>query len=89
MKNIENEKLRQAILEVINKQVQDNDPPETKQTLLRLRESGFSEQEALKLVGYVVAAEVFSVLKENRKYDQDSYIAALKSLPVLPWEKEA
>ena len=88
MENIENEKLRQAILEVINKQVRDNDPPETKQTLIRLQEDGFSEQEALKLIGYVVASEVFAVLKENRQYDHEKYIEALKGLPRLPWEKE-
>lgn len=89
MKNIENEKLRLAILEVIQSQVQNNDPPETKQTLIRLQENGFTEQEALKLIGYVVASEVFTVLKENRKYDREKYISALNDLPRLPWEKEA
>ena len=86
---MENEKLKQAILEVVNSQIRDNDPPETKQTLDRLRESGLSEEEALKLIGYVVASEVFTVLKENRKYDKEKYISALKALPRLPWEKEA
>ena len=89
MEKIENKRLRAAILEVINTQVRDNDPPETKQTLIRLRDQGFSEEEALKLIGYVVASEVFSVLKENRQYDRAKYLAALNNLPRLPWEKEA
>ena len=87
--NIENEKLRKSILEVINTQIKDNDPPETKQAFDRLRGEGFSEEETLKLIGYVVASEVFTVLKENRRYDKDKYISALNALPKLPWEKES
>ena len=84
----ENEILRQAILEVINNQIRDNDPPETKQTYERLQKEGFSKKETLKLIGNVVASEVFAVLKENRKYDNDKYIAALKALPDLPWDEK-
>ena len=87
--NTENEKLRKAILEVINTQIRENDPPEMKQTYLRLKNKGFSEEETLKLIGYVVASEVFTVLKENRSYDKVKYISALNALPRLPWEKEA
>ena len=74
-------------MEVINNQVQGNNPPETKQALIRLQEQGYSQEEALKLIGYVVASEVFSVLKENRPYDEGKYIAALNALPKLPWER--
>jgi rRNA processing protein Krr1/Pno1 len=88
MKATDSHRLRQAILEVINTQIRENDPPETKQALVRLQAQGFSEDEALKLIGYVVASEVFSVLKENRRYDMEKYIAALNDLPRLPWEKK-
>ena len=88
MKKTEDQRLRGAILEVINSQIKENDPPETKQTLDRLLGEGFPKEEALKLIGYVVASEVFTVLKENRSYDHAKYIAALKALPKLPWEKE-
>ena len=88
MKTTHSHRIKKAILEVINTQISENDPPETKQTLNRLQEEGFSEEEALKLIGYVVASEVFSVLKENRQYDRDKFISALNDLPGLPWEKE-
>lgn len=87
MEKSDNIRLREAILEVISTQVRENDPPETKQALIRLQTQGFSEEEALKLVGYVVASEVFSVLKEDRRYDRGKYISALNDLPKLPWEK--
>jgi hypothetical protein len=89
MKKTEDQRLREAILEVINIQIRDNDPPETKQALIRLQEQGFSEEDTLKLIGYVVASEVFSVLKEKRQYDKGAYISALNDLPKLPWEKES
>jgi hypothetical protein len=89
MKKTEDQRLRDAILEVINNQMKNNDPPETKLAFVRLREEGFSEEETLKLIGYVVASEVFTVLKENRRYDKDKYISALNALPKLPWEKES
>jgi len=83
------QRLQEAILEVIRIQIRDNDPPETAQALLRLRDQGYSEQEAYKLIGYVVASEVFSVLQETRPYDKEKYIAALNNLPKLPWQKES
>jgi hypothetical protein len=89
MNTNENHRLRKAILEVIHTQIRENDPPETKQALIRLQAQGFSEEETLRLIGYVVASEVFSVLKEDRQYEREKYISALKNLPRLPWEKEA
>jgi hypothetical protein len=89
MKKTEDQRLREAILEVIKSQIKENDPPETKQTLDRLLREGFPKEEALKLIGYVVASEVFTVLKENRNYDHAKYISALNALPKLPWEKES
>jgi len=87
MQKNHNQKIRKAILDVINNQIQDDNPPETKEALLRLQGQGFSKEEALKLIGYVVASEVFNVLKQNRPYDESRYISALNALPKLPWEK--
>lgn len=87
MEQTDSARLRKAIMEVIHNQVRDNDPPETGRTIKRLRQQGFSEEETLKLVGCVVASEVFGILKENKLYEEERYIAALKRLPKLPWEE--
>jgi hypothetical protein len=81
------ERLQQSILAVVDRQIQDNDPPATKETYERLRNQGFADREARKLIGYVVATEVFAVMKEGRRYDEKKYLAALRNLPTLPWEK--
>ena len=70
-----------AMLEVVENQLRDNTPPETKQTLQRLIKEGHSEEEAKRLIATVVASEIFEVLKQQRPYDQARYVAALQRLP--------
>lgn len=69
-----------VIFTIINNQIRDETPPETKQTLDRLIAEGHAEKEAMKLIGEVVATEVFEVLKEGREYDNAKYVAALEAL---------
>ena len=76
--------LRGEILEVVENQLRDNEPPETRATLTRLMAEGHSEHEAKKLIGCVVVAEMFEVLRQNQDYDQDRYVAALAALPQIP-----
>jgi len=76
-----NPRLNAAILEVVENQMESNDPPETNQTLARLVSQGFSPLEAKGLVGTVVAAEVYTVLKEGTPFDIKRYVAALHRLP--------
>jgi hypothetical protein len=76
---------RSAIFEVIDNQLKAGNPPEVKETLKRLLTSGHSEKEARRLLGCVVAVEIFAVLNEGREYDQARYVEALRALPKLPF----
>jgi hypothetical protein len=78
--------VRAAILEVVENQLRDGTPPETKQTFERLVAEGYSEQEAKRLIAVVVAIEIFDVLKQNQPYNQARFVAALRRLPKLPYE---
>ena len=79
-----NQRLKSAIIAVVDKQLESNDPPEIKQTLDRLITEGFSEDEAKELIGNVVVMEVFEVLKAGQPFDISRYAAALARLPELP-----
>lgn len=81
-----NLRLKAAILEVVETQLRDNEPPETKRTLQRLTAAGHSPQEAKELIGTVVAAEMFSVLKEGKPFDAVRFADALDRLPEIPGE---
>lgn len=77
---------QEALLEVIDNQIRDNDPPETRKTLERLITEGFSEIESKKLIACVVSVEMFNILKNEVPYKHEKFIKGLNSLPKLPWD---
>ncbi len=76
-----NNRLSAAIIQVVETQIDTNDPPETKQTYERLISEGFSEKISKELLGTVVIAEVFGVMKDGKPFDIDRYVTALNKLP--------
>jgi hypothetical protein len=81
-----NENLRNAIFEVIDNQINDNNPAETALTLKRLRDEGHSEFEAKQFIGQAVAVELFYVMKKKIPFNEARYIKNLKKLPKEPVE---
>jgi len=81
-----NKILNAVILEIVENQLHDGDPPETRQTYERLIKAGYSDKDARNLIGCVVCTEIFEALKNHQPYDLERYVAALKRLPTLPWE---
>lgn len=81
-----NPKLKKIILQIVDHQLQDNDPPETKETLQRLIQEGCEEDRAKELIGCVVTTVIYDVLKNEQKYNRPKYVEALNKLQQLPWE---
>jgi hypothetical protein len=73
-------RLQAAIIQVVQNQIDANDPPETKRTLMRLMTEGYSEAAAKELLGTVVVAEVLEVLQRGQSFDLERYVGALKRL---------
>jgi hypothetical protein len=80
--------LQRAILEVVDNQIRENDPPETQETLTRLMDEGYSETEARRLIGSVVVVEIYNVLKQGKPYNHERYVNSLNNLPELPFDEE-
>lgn len=80
------ERLKATSLEIVDNQLRDNTPPETRKTYQRLMEQGYSSDEARELIGAVVSSEIFEVLKKGQAYTQERFIKALRRLPQMPWE---
>jgi len=78
--------LKRAILEVVDNQIKNNDPPETAQTLKRLKNEGYSEKEAREFIGVAVSAEIFDVLKNKEEYNRERFVKVLNNLPKMPWD---
>jgi len=73
-----NPHLQAAIMEVVENQLRNNDPPQTQQTL----------KEAKRLIACVVSAEIFDVLKKNEPFNLDRFVKGLNKLPAMPWDEE-
>jgi len=82
-----NPRLRWAIMSVVSNQIRSGDPPETKATLQRLMSEGWSRENARKLIGQVVAVELFCISKEKKPFNRERFVRNLKNLPSRPVER--
>jgi len=80
--------LSQAITEVLDNQLQSNDPPETKQTYERLLGEGIKKAEARRLIGAVIAGEIYNVMKSQKPFDRERFVRRLHGLPDTSWLDE-
>jgi len=78
----------EALVEVVENQIQDNDPPETRITLDRLMSLGESRENAMRYIASVLSVEVFEALKNQTPFDKERYLTNLKNLPELPFDSE-
>jgi hypothetical protein len=76
-----NPALREAILAVVDQQMRDTTPPETCRTFERLVGLGYAPEDARRLIGNIVAQEIFAVMQREEAYNEQRYIAALQRLP--------
>ena len=75
---------QRAILEAVDNQLEENDPPEVRDTFNRLRDEGFSELDTKKLIASALVYEMWGIMKEGKEYNAENYIKLLKDLPNLP-----
>lgn len=73
--------LKAVYLEVVENQLRDNNPPETRQTLERLRKEGFSEKDAKLLIASAIAAESYYVMKSGTEFNRERFVRNLQQLP--------
>jgi hypothetical protein len=81
-----NPRLGKAILQAVSNQLRINKPPETKETLDWLMEEGYSREESMKMIGAVLTNHLYFMLREQKEYDNESYVRDLNKLPKYPWE---
>ncbi len=75
-----NPALTEAILAVVDQQLRDNTPPETRRTFEQLVAQGYAPHDARRLIGNVVAQEIFAVMQREEAYHEQRYVAALQGL---------
>ena len=78
--------LVENISQIIDKQIQNNDPPETRQTMDRLAKEGHTVDEARKLISMAAMVEVFHIYCDRKPFDPKRYVWNLSRLPQEPWD---
>ena len=81
------QRLGETVIEIIENQLRDNDPPEVKRTLKRLINTGESRDNAMRFIATALSVELFGVLKHNETFNEKRYNKNLKELPILPYEE--
>ena len=76
----------EAMVEVVENQIADNNPPETKKALERLIKNGETRENAMRYIASVLSIEIFGALKHQEPYNHERYTKNLKALPDLPDE---
>lgn len=71
-------------LQVVENQLRDNEPPETRQTLARLVNEGYSEHQAKTLISTCVGKELVEAIHFETIQDKNRYVNNLHNLPELP-----
>lgn len=80
------ELLDQAMLfEVVENQLADNYPIQVTETLMRLRMTGNSREQALELIACALAPEMIDVIEHQQSFNLERYVAHLSLLPQTPW----
>lgn len=75
--------LQALIMQTIDSQIVENDPPETRETLQQLVSAGYTAEDAKRLIGAVVATELIQDLHCHEPFNRDRYVQNLKRLQNL------
>lgn len=81
----EQKERRELILEIVENQIRERNPPETQKTLQRLMSEGYTSSEAREFIAAVLVTEIFTMLKNQEVFDKERFVAALCKLPDLPY----
>ena len=75
----------EAVFEAINNQIEDNDPPETKQTYDRLMKEIRNHDQVMEYLGVVMRSEILDILKSKKPFNRKRYVERLNRLPDVSW----
>ena len=76
-----------AVVEIVENQINDNNPPRVKETLMRLMLQGIEREEALQFIACALCVELVDVLNKQ-PFNEERYCSNLDLLPEMPWEDQ-
>lgn len=81
-----NPHLKAAFLEIVDNQLRENEPPETRQTFDRLITQGISRQDAKIYISQAICVEVWDIMRNKKEFNRERFVRNLNNLPEEPIE---
>ena len=75
-----NPNLHKIIHEVIENQIREGKPKETKETLKRLMNLGYNRHEAIHKIGIIVIDDIYNMLKNEQEFNEKQFAKKLLAL---------
>ena len=72
--------LKQHILDVVDNQLRDNNPPIARETYERLKADGYTSQQAKEKIAAVVVEDIYEIMKNNTPHNEAEYEKRLRAL---------
>ena len=72
--------LHDAIHEIVENQIREGEPKETKENLDRLMNLGYTRHEAIHKIGAVIVEDIYNVLKNKQEFDEEGFVKKLLTL---------
>ena len=76
-----NPHLKAAMMEVVENQIRDGDPPETRETLERLTSQGISNDDARIYIGQAICVELWDIMRNKKEFNMERFLRNLENLP--------
>lgn len=76
--------LHAAVMQMVDRQITESDPPETRETVERLLAEGYSPEYARRMIGLLIARELMEGLFHQAPFNQERFIESLRRLPEIP-----
>lgn len=76
--------LHAAVMEMVNRQIAEEDPPETRETVERLLAEGYSPEYVRRMIGLVLARGLMHSMLSGKPFDVRGYVETLRRLPEIP-----
>ena len=75
-----NPRLRKLILEVVENQMRDNNPPITNITFNRLLSEGYTKKQAKEIIAVIVTNHIYDIMKYKRPFNEEQYTKDLSEI---------
>jgi hypothetical protein len=76
--------LHASIMEIVNRQIAERNPPEARETFERLLAEGYSPEHIRRMIGLLVARGITETLMRQKPFDVNRYSELLRRLPEIP-----